>query len=96
MELKKEQSNDNLKYDQLSIELQERIKDDRKQGKVNPYRCNDDMVIRRNMNHDKPNLWRPAFVRDIEKIIHLPYYNRSFACSACVKNCEKYRRGAWT
>ena len=54
MELKKEQSNDNLKYDQLSIELQERIKDDRKQGKVNPYRCNDDMVIRRNMNHDKP------------------------------------------
>ena len=27
MELKKEQSNDNLKYDQLSIELQERIKD---------------------------------------------------------------------
>lgn len=76
MELKKEQSNDNLKYDQLSIELQERIKDDRKQGKVNPYRCNDDMVIRRNMNHDKPNLWRPAFVRDIEKIIHLPYYNR--------------------
>ena len=28
------------------------------------------------MNHDKPNLWRPAFVRDIEKIIHLPYYNR--------------------
>lgn len=34
MELKKEQSNDNLKYDQLSIELQERIKDDRKQGKL--------------------------------------------------------------
>ena len=76
MELKKEQSNDNLKYDQLSIELQERIKDDRKQGKINPYRCNDDMVIRRNMEHDNPNLWRPAFVRDIEKIIHLPYYNR--------------------
>ena len=25
MELKKEQSNENLKYDQLSIELQERI-----------------------------------------------------------------------
>lgn len=25
---------------------------------------------------DKENLWRPAFVRDIEKIIHSPYYNR--------------------
>ena len=23
-----------------------------------------------------PNIWRPAFVRDIEKIMHLPYYNR--------------------
>ena len=28
------------------------------------------------MNHDRANLWRPPFVRDIEKIMHLPYYNR--------------------
>lgn len=28
------------------------------------------------MEQDKANLWRPAFVRDIEKILHLPYYNR--------------------
>lgn len=34
------------------------------------------MCIRRNVNRDSPSLWRPAFVRDIEKIIHLPYYNR--------------------
>ena len=25
---------------------------------------------------DKANLWRPVFVRDTEKIMHLPYYNR--------------------
>ena len=28
------------------------------------------------MEHDKANLWRPAYVRDCEKILHSPYYNR--------------------
>ncbi len=32
--------------------------------------------IRRDMTHDRPNLWRPAYVRDVEKIMHSPYYNR--------------------
>lgn len=32
--------------------------------------------IRRNSNHDKENLWRPAYVRDVEKILNSPYYNR--------------------
>lgn len=35
-----------------------------------------DDSIRRNPNHDKSNLWRPAYVRDAEKILHCPYYNR--------------------
>lgn len=35
-----------------------------------------DYSIRRNPEHDKANLWRPAFVRDAEKILHCPYYNR--------------------
>ena len=34
------------------------------------------MAVRRNNDIDKANLWRPVFVRDIEKIMHLPYYNR--------------------
>lgn len=65
-----------LKYNSLSKELQEKIIDDKKSGWVNPYRCNEEMAIRRKSDHDKANLWRPAFVRDIEKTIHLPYYNR--------------------
>lgn len=65
-----------LKYNRLSSDLQTKIESDRKNGWVNPYRCDNDNCIRRNMDHDIPNLWRPAFVRDIEKIIHLPYYNR--------------------
>ncbi|MFR0847096.1 MAG: hypothetical protein ACLSG9_03730 [Eubacterium sp.] len=33
-------------------------------------------IVRRRMDHDKANLWRPAFVRDVEKIMHVPYYSR--------------------
>lgn len=64
------------KYDSLSKELQERIIDDRKNGWVNPYACKEEEVLRRNADHDRANLWRPAFVRDCEKIMHIPYYNR--------------------
>ena len=64
------------KYNSLSKELQERIIEDRSNHLVNPYAFKDENVIRRRMDHDKANLWRPAFVRDCEKIMHLPLYNR--------------------
>lgn len=63
-------------YIQLSEELQERIKEDRKHNKENPHAFRDEDIVRRNMDHDKASLWRPAFVRDCEKIMNLPYYNR--------------------
>ena len=63
-------------YISLSSELQERIKEDRANHWVNPYAFKDENIIRRRMDHDKANLWRPAFVRDCEKIMHLPMYNR--------------------
>ncbi len=59
-----------LTYNSLSPELQERIKND-----ITDRHLYDE-ALRRDMGHDKPNLWRPAFVRDVEKIIHSPYYNR--------------------
>ena len=65
-----------LKYNSVDENLIKRIEEDRANHWVNPYRCNDEDIIRRDMEHDVPNIWRPAFVRDIEKIIHLPYYNR--------------------
>ena len=64
------------KYHNLSDELQERIRQDRREHVQNPYRFADEHIIRRQMDHDKANLWRPAFVRDVEKILHIPYYNR--------------------
>ena len=63
-------------YHSLSKELQERILEDREKHKKNPYAFPDEKIVRRRMNHDKANLWRPAFVRDVEKIMHVPYYNR--------------------
>lgn len=63
-------------YNDLSKELQERILDDRKNHRDNPYAFSNEDVLRRNMSHDKNKLLRPAFVRDCEKIMHLPMYNR--------------------
>lgn len=65
-----------LKYNKISGELQAQIQADRAAHWVNPYAFRDEQAIRRDNTHDKPNLWRPVFVRDVEKILHLPYYNR--------------------
>lgn len=64
------------RYESLSIELQERITENKKNGYVNEYAFKSEDVLRRDMAHDKANLWRPAFVRDVEKIMHIPLYNR--------------------
>ncbi|NLL93195.1 MAG: HD domain-containing protein [Clostridiales bacterium] len=64
------------KYHSLSGEIIEKIKEDRENHVVNPYAFIDDNITRRNSDHDHANIWRPAFVRDIEKIMHIPYYNR--------------------
>ena len=66
----------NRTYKSLSPELQEQIIKDRAEYKVNPYACKDEDIIRRDPSHDKANIWRPAFVRDVEKIMHIPYYSR--------------------
>lgn len=64
------------KYDRLSEEVSEKIRYDREQHVQNPFACTNDRVIRRDSSRDKENIHRPAYVRDIEKILHCPYYNR--------------------
>ena len=56
--------------------MRERIQSDRREGRVNPWRCEDDVALRRDPSRDAATLWRPAFVRDVEKVLHSPYYNR--------------------
>ena len=61
-------------YNHLSEELQARIKEDRQNNWKNPYAFSNDDVIRRKKSSEY--LWRPAFVKDCEKIMHMPLYNR--------------------
>lgn len=65
-----------LKYNRLSDALQQRIRQDREDHWENPCRFQDGEAARRDMERDRASLWRPAFVRDSEKIMHLPLYNR--------------------
>lgn len=56
-----------LKYEQLSPEIEEKLKHFSKSRYD---------AIRRDDSRDKPSVIRPAFIRDVEKIIHSLYYNR--------------------
>lgn len=63
-------------YHSLSKELQMQIQADRQKNWKNPYAFCDEQVVRRKKDHEHTNLWRPTFVRDTERILHNPYYNR--------------------
>lgn len=65
-----------MAYHSLSDKLIERIKQERSAHNTNPYAFKDENIIRRYSGHDEPKLWRPVFVSDVEKIMHIPYYNR--------------------
>ncbi|MBQ8203474.1 MAG: HD domain-containing protein [Clostridia bacterium] len=65
-----------LNYQKLSNELAERIKNDREGNTLPKVAFYEDDVIRRDNGRDKANVIRTAFIRDIDKIIHCPYYNR--------------------
>lgn len=60
-----------VNYNSLSLPLQKKI-----MSELNDSHLMTGRAIRRRPNHDKENLWRPCFVRDVEKIMHSPYYNR--------------------
>lgn len=60
-----------MEYKSLSETIQKKIVE------KNPLLLSNlNCTCRRRNDHDVANLWRPAFVRDCEKILHCPYYNR--------------------
>ena len=65
-----------MKYVSLSDKVTQKIESDRANGTVPDFAFDDSFVIRRNMSHDKPTVLRTPFIRDIDKIMHCPYYNR--------------------
>ena len=64
-------------YEVLTPEMIRRIEADRLTGRRPTVGFADgDFRRRRQVESDRPSLWRPAFVHDIDKILHCPYYNR--------------------
>ncbi len=65
------------KYEVLTKELTEQIKQAKATGQFPAVAFDDSQVIRRrNLAKDTATVWRPTFVHDIDKILHCPYYNR--------------------
>ncbi len=82
-------------YMSLSKDIANQIREDRMNHVENPYACKESLIIRRYEGHDSPKLWRPAFVMDVEKIIHNNYYNRysdKTQVLSCYKNDDISRR----
>lgn len=59
-------------YETLSREISEKVLS----REENPYAFRDFDALRRNGEHDKPTAIRPPFIRDCDKILHCPFYNR--------------------
>lgn len=66
----------NRNYEKLSPELSERIREDKEKNTRPTFAANGSLAVRRNPAFDKESIWRPAYVRDVDKIMHSPYYNR--------------------
>ena len=66
-----------LKYEQLSPEITEKIESDRVNNTLPQLAFDENKTLRRVINEkDKANVIRTPFIRDIDKIMHCPFYNR--------------------
>ena len=63
-------------YEHLSPELTERIKYDIEHGTRPDFSAKGELAKRRDPDLDKESVWRTAYVRDVDKIMYSPYYNR--------------------
>ncbi len=86
-----------IPYLTLDPDIEKAIQEDRAGNWRNPLAFNDEDVVRREDNvHDYATTTRPAFARDIEKIINIPAYNRyadKTQVFSFVENDDICRRG---
>jgi len=66
----------NTPYHQFSKDIEEKMLSDKASNWQNPYAFKDDDAVRRDMSRDKNCLLRPAFSRDVDKIMNVPYFTR--------------------
>lgn len=65
------------KYEALSESLSRQIAQENQTGTFVRTGFDDSMAIRRRASEtDQATVWRPAFIHDVDKILHCPYYNR--------------------
>lgn len=90
-------NHETIPYLTLDPHVEEAIRADRAAGRAHPHRFNDANIMRRERNpHDDATLTRPAFARDIEKILNVPAYNRyadKTQVFSFVENDDISRRG---
>ena len=63
-------------YEKLTPETEKRIITEKAENSFALLAFNENNVIRRNPEKDKADIIRTAFIRDCDKIIHCPFYNR--------------------
>ncbi len=63
-------------YEKISPALAKRMEEDIKNGTRPNFAADSKKAVRRDMTLDKESIWRPAYSRDVDKIMHSPFYNR--------------------
>ena len=64
------------KYEELSSQITEKIKQDILNNTRPSFAADSSKALRRDNSGDRETIWRPAYARDTDKILHSPYYNR--------------------
>ena len=57
-------------YEKLSPEISERIRQDIENNTRPQFAAKGCDTVRRNPLYDRESIWRPAYVRDVDKIRH--------------------------
>ena len=65
------------RYNNLSNETSNKILEHKKANYLSPFSAKNEDAIRRIDNpHDYPSVWRTPFIKDVDKIMHCPFFNR--------------------
>lgn len=84
-------------YISLSVELEKRIREEKLSGSYHKVAFNEQNAVRRVDNpHDDSTVVRNAFIRDVDKILNCPFYNRyadKTQVFSLYKNDDIARRG---
>ncbi len=65
-----------LNYEKLSESVTKEIEAAQRGNMLQKFAFKDENVIRRDNSRDRANVIRTPFIRDIDKILHCPFYNR--------------------